>query len=65
MDSAIDTVKALIDEGKPFDFSNFCDPQDNYYSERAGANKPEWTTWKARTVNVVKNCHLKNPLLSN
>ena len=53
MDSKKSLFDELISEGKKFDWSNFCFPNQRFPGKFAGMEKPEWLTWKRRTVNAV------------
>jgi len=60
MDSAIDMVDRLLDEGRGFTFSNFCYPNDRYPGEYAGEDTPEWLAWKTRARNIVQELCSEN-----
>ncbi|MDO3722242.1 nucleotide-binding protein [Marinobacter sp. chi1] len=53
MESQIVLVEALIEEGENFDFQNFCFPHSSHPGEFAGADTPEWKTFKIRALNLV------------
>jgi len=53
MDSQLDIVNRLIDEGEKYTFSNFCLPHATYQGEYGGADTPEWSTFKIRVKNIV------------
>ena len=64
MDSERKLVEKLISEGKQFDWSNFCQPDDTYPGQFAGPDRPEWLTWKTRTKNTVERlCAEDSPAL--
>lgn len=52
MDSALDRVEVLLEEGRQYTFENFCYMNDRY-GEYAGADTPEWTTWVTRVRNLI------------
>lgn len=54
MDSAINIVQNLIEEGKLFVSSNFCYPSSGFSNQYCGEDKPDWLAWKTRTLNAVK-----------
>lgn len=53
MDSQIEIVEKLIEEGEKYTFKNFCIPVLNYQGQYSGADTPEWSTFKIRTYNIV------------
>lgn len=55
MDSKLDIVHRLLDEGKKFTFSNFCLPNSFYPGQYAGDDTPEWSAFKIRVNNIVKD----------
>ena len=55
MDSNLDILKNLFDQGQQFTFQNFCYPNDNYPGEFGGEDRPEWLAWKTRAYNMVTN----------
>lgn len=54
MESALDRVEALQEEGRQFSFSNFCYADPEYGGRFAGDDRPEWTTWATRVQNLVE-----------
>lgn len=54
MDSERDLLENLISEGKEFDWSNFCQLDRSFPGQFAGADQPEWLTWKTRTKNTIE-----------
>ena len=54
MESPIDLLKRLIEEGEKFNFQNFCYPNQQYPGEFAGDDTPEWLAWKTRSYNLVQ-----------
>jgi predicted nucleotide-binding protein len=53
MESPIDLLKRLIDEGEKFNFRNFCYPHDDYPGRYGGKDTPEWLAWKTRCRNLI------------
>lgn len=53
MDSQLDIVKTLIEEGESYTFSNFCLKTASYPGEYGGADTPEWSAFKIRVQNIV------------
>ena len=57
MNSPIDLVKELLEEGQSFTFHNFCyeNPQSKEYGKPwGGESTPEWVAWTTRCVNIVQ-----------
>jgi len=53
MDSRMEQLQALIEEGNKFTVDNFCFPSDDG-TAYCGPDKPEWLTWKTRSFNLIK-----------
>ena len=53
MDSNLDILTNLLEQGKQFTFQNFCYPSDLYPGEFGGEDTPEWLAWKTRAYNMV------------
>lgn len=53
MNSNIDLLRQLIDEGKAFTIENYCYPNKSG-REFGGDDTPEWMAWKTRVRNLVK-----------
>jgi predicted nucleotide-binding protein len=53
MESPIELLKRLIDEGEKFDFKNFCCPHTGYPGPYAGDDSPAWLAWKTRCRNLI------------
>lgn len=54
MDSRIQQVDQLLDEGAHFDARNFSSPDDDGGLTYGGQDSPEWLTWKTRVLNLVQ-----------
>jgi predicted nucleotide-binding protein len=55
MDSDLDLLKALLDEGRAFTFDNFSyRAEDEYKGQFGGEDTPEWMAWKTRSMNAVQ-----------
>ena len=52
MDSQLDLLERLIEEGSAFTWETFCYP-DRYGGEYGGEDTPEWQVWKTRSYNLV------------
>lgn len=52
MESPLELLKRLIDEGEKFSFNNFCYPNKDG-TEFGGDDSPEWLAWKTRCRNLV------------
>jgi predicted nucleotide-binding protein len=59
MNSISNQLSHLIASGVNFNFSNFC-YSNTGGSQYAGADKPEWDTWKTRCINIVKSYAAEN-----
>lgn len=53
MDSQLDIVNTLIEEGESYAFDNFCLRTASYPDKYGGADTPEWSTFKIRVKNIV------------
>jgi hypothetical protein len=53
MESLIDLLKRLIEEGEKFNFKNFCYRDEEGKEQYGGDDSPEWLAWKTRCRNVV------------
>jgi len=53
MESPIELLKRLIDEGEKFNFQNFCYPRTDYPGKYGGDDTPEWLAWKTRCRNLI------------
>ncbi|MCI2283923.1 nucleotide-binding protein [Colwellia sp. MSW7] len=53
MESQIEIVERLIEEGEKFTFQNFCLNIGDYQGRYGGPDTPEWGTFKVRTQNIV------------
>ena len=53
MDSQLEIVNMLIEEGKSYTFDNFCLPRSDYSGQFGGYDTPEWSTFKIRVKNIV------------
>ncbi len=55
MDSQLEIIHRLIEEGKPYSFANFCleRPEPQFRGRYGGADTPEWSTYKIRVRNIV------------
>lgn len=53
MESQIEIIERLIEEGKTYTFQNFCLATSEYQGQCGGADTPEWSTFKIRTQNIV------------
>lgn len=53
MDSQLDIVKALIEEGEAYTFDNFCLRTASNPDKYGGADSPEWSIFKIRVNNIV------------
>lgn len=53
MDSRIQQIEHLLQEGKNFTFRNFSSRQEEH-DEFGGRDTPEWLAWKTRTDNVIR-----------
>lgn len=53
MDSRIQQIEHLLQEGKNFTFRNFSSRQEEH-DEFGGRDTPEWLAWKTRTANVIR-----------
>jgi predicted nucleotide-binding protein len=53
MDSRIQQIEHLLQEGKKFTFRNFSSRQGER-DEFGGMDTPEWLAWKTRTANVIR-----------
>ena len=53
MESPIELLKRLIDEGEKFNFQNFCYPRTDYPGQYGGDDTPEWLAWKTRCRNLI------------
>ncbi|MGN4935942.1 hypothetical protein ACTFBW_19850 [Aeromonas rivipollensis] len=60
MDSQIAVLEHLIEEGKKFNFGNFCYPSESFRGEFGGKDKAEWLEWKTRSLNIVNKIMAKN-----
>lgn len=53
MDSELDILEYLLEEGRGFTFQNFCYPNESFPGQFGGDDKPEWLAWKTRVHNMV------------
>lgn len=53
MESSLELLKRLIDEGEKFNFQNFCYPRTDYPGKYGGDDTPEWLAWKTRCRNLI------------
>jgi hypothetical protein len=53
MESPIELLKRLIDEGEKFNFQNFCFPLTDHPGRYGGDDTPEWLAWKTRCRNLI------------
>ena len=60
MDSELDILKQLLEEGRGFTFQNFCYPNEYSPGEFGGEDTPEWLTWKTRTYNLATKMAAEN-----
>lgn len=60
VDSRIDLVERLLEEGRTFTFDNFCFPNDSYPGQYGGESTPEWSTWKTRARNLAHEVSSEN-----
>jgi len=60
MDSQIDIIESLIEEGEAFTFLNFCLVDPKYHGQYGGADTPEWAAFKIRTQNIVSQLVAEN-----
>lgn len=60
MDSEIDMLEHLLEEGRGFTFQNFCYPSGGFPGEFGGDDKPEWLAWKTRTHNLITKLAAEN-----
>ena len=61
MDSELDLLDRLLQEGRTFTWQNFCYPNEHYPGgEFGGDDKPEWLAWKTRTLNTVRRITAEN-----
>jgi predicted nucleotide-binding protein len=54
MESPIELLKRLIDEGEKFNFQNFCYPRTDFPGQYGGDDTPEWLAWKTRCRNLIR-----------
>lgn len=54
MESPIELLKRLIDEGEKFNFQNFCYSDGKYTGVYGGDDTPEWLAWKTRCRNLIR-----------
>jgi predicted nucleotide-binding protein len=60
MESPIELLKRLIDEGEKFNFQNFCFPNESYPGQYGGDDTPEWLAWKTRCRNLIGQLTAEN-----
>jgi predicted nucleotide-binding protein len=60
VDSELDILKQLLEEGRGFTFQNFCYPNGSHPGEYGGEDTPEWMAWKTRTYNLVTRLTTEN-----
>ncbi len=53
MNSKIDIVEQLLEDGNKFNFQNFCYPNSSYPGQFGGANTIEWIEYKTRVKNFI------------
>ncbi len=53
MDSQIEIVNKLIEEGESFTFNNFCLKRSDSNTLYCGKDTPEWSTYKIRVKNII------------
>lgn len=53
MDSQVEIVNKLIEEGESYTFDNFCLKRSDNQGKYGGADTPEWSTFKIRVKNIV------------
>ncbi|OZY86426.1 hypothetical protein CBP51_05200 [Cellvibrio mixtus] len=53
MDSKISVLDRLLEEGRKFNFGNFCHKDNEYPGQYAGSDSAEWLEWKTRVRNSV------------
>src|SRR6266567_4543001 len=55
MESSLERLKLLIEEGEKFTFENFSAQLNRIENSTfGGEDSPEWLAWKTRTFNLVK-----------
>ncbi|MBB1273197.1 TIR domain-containing protein [Psychromonas sp. SR45-3] len=59
MESQIEIVERLIEEGESFTFQNFCLAVGDYQGRYGGPDSPEWGIFKIRAQNIVSK-HLSD-----
>ncbi len=60
MESQIEIIERLIEEGEAYTFQNFCLANSVFPGKYGGADTPEWGTFKIRTQNIVSKLLAKN-----
>ena len=60
MDSQLEIVTKLIEEGESYTFENFCLATASYQGQYGGADSPEWSTFKIRVRNIVSTLVSEN-----
>lgn len=55
MDSYINMLKKLMEEGNKFTFESALLPDEDGARRFGGSDTPEWFAWKTRTINVVRS----------
>ena len=60
MESQINIVEKLIEEGEKFTFQNFCLSRLEGQGKYSGPDTPEWGTFKIRTENIVSKLLAEN-----
>lgn len=62
MESPVDLLQKLIDEGEGFTFANFCRPHplSGDVPKYGGVDTPKWVTWKTRAANIVQQMSENN-----
>jgi len=60
MDSQLEILNTLIEEGESYTFANFCLETPSYPGRYGGADTPEWSTFKTRVKNIVSKLVSEN-----
>jgi len=60
MNSQLEIINRLIEEGESFTFANFCLKRADHKSQYGSADAPEWSTFKIRVRNIVSTLVSEN-----
>jgi hypothetical protein len=63
MDSRVEQLGKLLEQGQGFDFKNFSIREKTVPEQYGGEDSPEWLAWKTRVDNLVSEVVEKNSLL--